>query len=58
MAVIALWIHQYRLVQPSTDVAKETAEDIEPLLALKLSQVHIEVDLLGCMETEDRQYIG
>lgn len=58
MAVIALWIHQYRLVQPSTDVAKETAEDIESLLALKLSQVHIEVDLLGCMETEDRQYIG
>lgn len=58
MAVTALWIHQYRLAQPSTDVAQETAEDVESLLALKLSQVHVEVDLLGCMEAEDRQYIG
>lgn len=57
VAVVALWIHQYRLAKPTTDAAKETAEDVESLLALNLPHVHIKVDLLGCMEAEDRQHL-
>jgi hypothetical protein len=46
----ALLAHQHRFTQVPPDSPEEAAELVEPLLALDLSQVDVEVDLLSCNE--------
>lgn len=57
MAIVALRVHQHRLAQPPADLPEEAAEHIKSILALQLPQVDVEVDFIGSMEAEDRQYI-
>lgn len=54
--MVALGIHQDGLAQTSPDRSKETAQDVQPLLPLEFTQVHVEVDLSRIVETEDREH--
>lgn len=46
------------IAQVPPDSPEEAAELVEPFLALDLSQVEVEVDLLGCNEPKDHEHVG
>jgi hypothetical protein len=56
MLLITLGCHQGRLAQPAADRGKERAEEVQPLLALQFPQINVEVDRIGRVWAEDRQY--